>query len=300
MSWSEVATAFCVSWDTVCDSVDLAVQWGLQHRSLTDIRAIGVDEVLWHRGHKYLTVVYQIDEGCKRLLWVGKDRTTETITAFFTWFGAERSQLLNFVCSDMWRPYLDAVKAFASSAVNIIDRFHVMQRFSKAVDEVRAKEAKKLGKKTPQGKVLKGTRWCLLKRPENLTEKQDAKLKDLLKMNLAAVRAYLLKEDFQLLWQYVSPAWAGKFIDRWTTRAMRSRLEPMKKVAKTIRNHRDLILNWFVAKGQLSSGVVEGLNNKLKVITRRSYGFRTFRATEIALYHSLGDLPEPKFAHRFS
>jgi transposase len=298
MSWLEVATVFRISWEHVFRSVELAVTWGLTHRTLDGIRSIGIDEVLWHRGHKYLTVVYQIDQGVKRLLWIGRDRTDVTITSFFSWFGTDRNAALAYVCSDMWKPYLKAIALWAKQAINVVDRFHVMQKFSKAVDEVRAKEAKALGKKT-NGKVLKHTRWCLLKRPENLTEKQEATLKDLLRWNLKTVRAYLLKEDFQGLWEYVSPAWAAKFIDRWCKRAMRSRLEPMKKLAQTIRNHRPLILNWFKARGQLSSAAVEGLNNKLKVITRRSYGFRTFKATEVALYHTLGQLPEPDDAHRF-
>jgi len=298
MSWQEVATAFRVSWEHVFHSVELAVEWGLARQPLQNIRSIGIDEVAWHHGHKYLTVVYQLDAGCRRLLWVGQDRTAKTINSFFRWFGWGRCAQLQFVCSDMWKPYLEAIARFARYAINVVDRFHIMQKFSKAVDEVRAKEAKDLGKKTG-GMVLKHTRWCLLKRPENLTEKQEVTLWELLKHNLKTVRAYLLKEDFQGLWEYVSPHWAGVFIDRWTKRAMRSRLEPMKKVAKMVRNHRALILNWFVAKGQLSSAAVEGLNNKLKVITRRSYGFRTFKAARIALYHALGQLPEPSDTHRF-
>ena len=147
--------------------------------------------------------------------------------------------------------------------------------------------------------VLKQSRWRLLKRKENLTEKQEVKLQDLLRYNLKSVRAYLLKEDFQGFWEYVSSAWAGKFLDRWCTRVMRLKLEPMKKVAKTIRRHKPLILNWFKAKKQFSSGVVEGLNNKAKVVTRKAYGFRTYNCVEIALYHQLGKLPEPPWAHRF-
>jgi transposase len=298
MSWQEVAEAFHVSWEKVFQSVAMAVDWGLAHRVLRGIRSIGVDEVLWHRGHKYLTVVYQLDQGRRRLLWVGQDRTEKTICAFFEWFKPQRARLLQFVCSDMWQPYLDAIAGYAEHAVNVLDRFHVMQKFSKAIDEVRAGEARALGKKT-KGAVLKHTRWCLLKRPENLTEKQEARLADLLKLNLKTVRAYLLKEDFQNLWEYVSPHWAGVFLDRWCKRAMRSRLDPMKKVAKTIRNHRALILNWFVAKKEMSSAAVEGLNNKLKVITRRAYGFRTLKAAQVALYHALGQLPEPETTHRF-
>ena len=124
-------------------------------------------------------------------------------------------------------------------------------------------------------------------------------LRDLLRYNLKTVRAYLLKEAFQQLWEYNSPAWAGKFLDEWCRQTMRSRIEPMKKIARSLRNHRELILNYFRAQKLLSSGVVEGLNNKAKVTMRKSYGFRTYRVLELALYHSLGKLPEPDSTHDF-
>ncbi|MGH9440029.1 MAG: transposase, partial [Terriglobia bacterium] len=147
--------------------------------------------------------------------------------------------------------------------------------------------------------LLKKTRWCILKRKQNLTSKQRYRLRDLLRHNLRTVRAYLLKEDFQQFWDYDSPAWANKFLNEWCRQAMRSRIEPMKKIARMLRAHRELILNYFRAKKQFSSGVVEGLNNKVKVSMRKSYGFRTFHITEIALYHALGKLPEPELTHRF-
>ena len=139
----------------------------------------------------------------------------------------------------------------------------------------------------------------LLKRPENLTEVQAVKLKDLLQYNLKSIRSQLMREDFQQLWEYSSPAWAGKFLDAWCTRAMRSKIEPMKKIARSLRDKRELILNWFRAEGTISSGIVEGFNNKLKLVTRKSYGFRTQKAYEIALYHNLGALPMKKFTHDF-
>lgn len=180
----------------------------------------------------------------------------------------------------------------------MLDRFHIAQQLSKAIDQVRADEARAL-KTGGYEPVLKSTRWLLLKRPENLTEKQEPRLAELLKYNLRTVRAYLLKEDFQFFWAYRSPHWAGQFLDRWCKRTMRSRLEPMKKIASSMRAHRDLLLNWFRAKGQISAAAVEGFNNKAKLTTRRAYGFRTYKATEVALYHTLGDLPEPEFTHRF-
>ena len=298
LSWSEVAQAFRTSWETVFRSVEMAVTWGRAHMDMEGVTAIGVDEILWHRGHKYLTVVYQIDENSKRLLWVGEHRTVRTFLRFFRWFGKERGRRIKFVCSDMWKPYLKVIAKKADQAVHVLDRFHVMQHMSKAIDEVRAKEARAI-KADGYEPVLKRTRWCLLKRPENLTEKQEVTLAELLKYNLKTVRAYLLKEDFQSFWDYVSPQWAGCFLDKWCTQAMRSKIEPMKKVARMLRNHRKLILNWFRARGTISAATVEGFNNKAKLTTRKAYGFRTFRAAEIALYHALGKLPEPERTHRF-
>ncbi len=158
---------------------------------------------------------------------------------------------------------------------------------SKAVDEVRASEDRAMQKEGDQP-VLTTSRWLLLKRPENLTQAQDNKIQELLQYNLKSIRAYLLTEEFQHLWNYVSPAWAGKFIDQWPTKVMRSNIEPLKREAKTIRRHKELTLNWYITKKTFSSGVVEGLKTKVKLTVRKSYGFRTFKCTEIALYHVLG------------
>ncbi len=173
----------------------------------------------------------------------------------------------------MWKPYLNVIAERLGEAVHVLDRFHVMQKFGKAIDEIRAEEAKRL-QRDGYEPVLKRSRWCFLKLPENLTDKQTVRLSELLRYNLRTVRAYLQREEFQRLWEYTSPAWAGKFLDEWTGRVMRSRLEPMKKITRTIRTHQQLILNWFRARGLVSSGAVEGLNNKVKLVTRKSYGFR--------------------------
>jgi len=298
MSWKEVALSFSVSWDHVYNSVKHAVSWGLLHRVLAGIESIGIDEVQWHKGHKYQTLVYQIDAGCKRLLWIGPDRTAKTLLRFFRFLGKERSAKLQFVCSDMWQAYLKVIAKKVPQAIHVLDRFHVMQKMSKAIDTVRAAEVKQM-EQDGYEPLLKGSRWLLLKRPENLSEKQAVKLSELVKYNLKSVRSHLMKEEFQIFWTYTYPAWAGKFLDAWCTRAMRSKIDPMKKMAKTLRRKRELLLNWFRADGALSSGVVEGFNNKVKLITRKSYGFRTQEAYEIALYHNLGDLPQPEFTHRF-
>ena len=298
MSWKEVAECFHVSWDHVYNSVKYAVSWGLSHRSLDGITVIGIDEVQWKRGHKYQTLVYQIDEGRRRLLWIGPDRTAKTLLRFFRVLGKKRTRNLQFICSDMWQAYLKVIAKKAPQAIHVLDRFHVMQKLSRAIDQVRAAEVKQL-KADGYEEVLKGGRWLLLKRPDNLSDQQAVKLSTLLEYNLNSVRAYLMKEDFQQFWTYTYPGWAGRFLDAWCTRAMRSKIDPMKKVAKTLRSKRELLLNWFRAAGTMSSGVVEGFNNKVKLVTRKSYGFRTQEAYETALYHNLGALPEPDFTHRF-
>ena len=303
MSWSEVAVVFGTTWNVVSRAVEQAVRWGREHVCLEGIRSIGVDEILHRRGSKahggpkYLTLVYQIDEGLKRLLWIGQDRREETLHKFFDWLGREKAEQIRFVCSDMWPAYLKVIGLRAVRAVQILDRFHISSMINKAIDRIRAEEVRELRKKGRKA-VLTNARWLFLKRSENLSEDQHEKLSDLLRINLRVVRAYLLKEGFQRFWSYVSVRWAGKFLDSWCTTVMRSRIEPLKRVAKTLRKHRQLMLNWFRAYG-LSAGAVEGLNNKAKVTMRKSYGFRSFRITELALYHSLGALPQPDFTHRF-
>ena len=195
LSWKEVAEAFQTSWEKVFQSVEWIVGWGLAHRDLSGVTAIGVDEILWQRGHKYLTVVYQIDQRCKRLLWIGQERTVQTLQGFFDHFGEPFAAGLKFICSDMWKPYLKVIAQKASQAIHVLDRFHIAMHMNKAIDEVRAAEARDLKAKGKEP-ILKNSRWCLLKRPENLTETQDIKLSDLVRYNLKAVRSYLLKEDF--------------------------------------------------------------------------------------------------------
>jgi transposase len=298
LSWKGTAEAFRTSWDKVCDAVEYVVTFGLEHRTLGPIDAIGVDEIQYAKGHKYLTLVYQIDLGVTRLLWVGKERTIESFQGFFTTIGEEITSKIVFVCSDMWEPYLKVIREKCSQALHILDRFHIVAKMNKALDEVRAGESRRMASEG-QTPLLKKSRWLLLKREENLKTEQRFRLRDLLRYNLRTVRAYLLKEAFQQLWDYNSPAWAAKFLDEWCRQTMRSRIEPMKKIARSLRQHRELILNYFRAQKLLSSGVVEGLNNKAKLTMRKSYGFRTFRVLELALYHSLGKLPEPESTHDF-
>src|SRR5437899_2169565 len=138
LSWKETAEAFRTPWDKVFDAVEHVVTWGLEHRTLGQIDAMGVDEIQYSKGHKYLTLVYQIDLGVTRLLWVGKERTIESFQGFFTTIGEEITSKIVFICSDMWEPYLKVIREKCSEALHILDRFHIVAKMNKALDEVLA------------------------------------------------------------------------------------------------------------------------------------------------------------------
>ena len=301
LSWRETARAFHTSWEAVYRSVEWFVQWGLARRQLEGVESIGVDEIHWGKGKRaanFMTVIYQIDRHCRRLLWVGRKRTEATLRRGLAALGPEVVRGLRFVCSDMWKPYLKVLAAKVGQALHVLDRFHITMHLNRALDEVRRRESGRL-RGRPLAQRLKKMRWKLLRRGSRVRGKARQKLEALLASKLVTARAYLLKESFEHFWRYRSVWWAGGFLDVWCQRVMRSRIEPLKKVARMLQRHDELILNWFRARGEVSSGVVEGLNNKIRMVTRRSYGFRTYEAMEIALYHTLGRLPEPEETHRF-
>lgn len=298
LSWATVADIFKVQWYHVYESVEHVVEYGLKHRCLEKIKAIGIDEIQYLIGHKYLTLVYQIDSHCRRLLYVGKERKAKSLLRFFYRFGKVRTSLLEVICCDMWKPYLKVIAKKAPNALNILDRFHIMKKFNEAIDKTRRQEVKQL-EADGHEPILKKSRWCLLKNKKKQKESQLAKLKELLKYNLKSVKCMLLREAFQKFWTYRSSAWAKKFWDQWIDRVKRSNLDEMKKVAKTLLRHEELIFNWFKTKERFSNGIVEGFNNKSKLTIKKAYGFKQFRTIEIALYHQLGDLPEPDTTHKF-
>ena len=298
LSWSEVATTFGSTWKKVHASVRYVVEYGLKHRDMDDVTAIGIDEIQFGKGHRYLTLVYQLNDGVRRLLYIGEGRTVKTLLRFFHDRGKAWCRRLDFVCSDMWQPYVKVIAKKAPQALHILDRFHIVAKLNKALDEIRSAEARKM-KRDGFREVLKHTKYCFLKNPENLTDGQLDKLDDVLQYDLKSVRAYLLKESFQLLWRYVSPYWAQWYLKKWCTTAMRSRLDPVKKFVGTVRRHNDLIMNWFRARKDFSCGAVEGLNRKVNLITRKSYGFKSLKVLMLALYHTMGGLPEPRTAHEF-
>lgn len=304
LSWKETAGIFGASWDAVFRSVKWVVDWGLEHRDLSGVTALGVDELHWGRGKKganFLTLVYQIDAGSRRLLHVGVRRTEATLREGLNLLEAGHAGFLagiKVVCSDMWKPFLKVVASLCGDAINVLDPFHIAKHLNEAVDNVRRGEQSRLRTKEERSRA-KGGRFLLLKRSTRVRGKARAKLNAVLASLGATSRAWELKESFRRFWSYRSPTWAAAYLKAWTSRAMRSRLEPMKKVARMLRSHEELLLNYFRAKRQYNSGVVEGLNNKARVSLARSFGHRSADVLELVLYHTLGGLPEPPSQHKF-
>ena len=179
----------------------------------------------------------------------------ESLHGFFNILDSATIAGIKYACTDMWPAYFKLLKERASWAWNILDRFHIAKKFGEALDKVRAEETRQLSKDGCEA-VLKNFRWSILKRRSNLPAKQTVKPRELLQYNLQTMKAYLMREDFNRFWAYTSPGWASKFLREWCTRASRSRIEPMQKIAKMVRQHEQLLLNWF--KSQVIFGCCGG------------------------------------------
>jgi len=288
LSWQGTAREYGLNWESVATIVRRAVQYGLQHRARPPVHVIGIDEVSRRKGQVYLTVVYDLER--RVLLWVGDDRTEEAVRPFFTAeMGKRRCRTLRVVCMDMWAPYAKLVRDHAVNAQILFDRFHIVKHLSDAVDAARRELWRQL---TSKEKVeVKGTRWLLLKNPWNLTNDQKERLSTLVRWNSPLVRAWYLKESFQLFWEYKQPWRAKRHLFKWIHSAMRSRLESFKKFACMLRSHLDGVLAWTEAR--VSNGAVEGMNNKIKSISHRSFGFRSAANFIAAIYHCCARLPLP-------
>lgn len=288
LSWQGTAREYGLNWKSVATIVKRTVQYGLKHRARPPVRVIGIDEVSRRKGQVYLTVVYDLER--RILLWVGEDRTEEAVRPFFTQeLGKRRCGTLRVVCMDMWAPYAKLVRDHAVRAQILFDRFHIVKHLGDAVDAARRELWRRL---TSKEKVeVKGTRWLLLKNPWNLTNDQKDRLSTLVQWNSPLVRAWYLKESFQLFWGYKQPWRAKQHLLKWMNAAMRSRLEPFKRFVRMLRSHLDGVLAW--TETRLSNGAVEGMNNKIKSISHRSFGFRSAANFIAAIYHCCARLPLP-------
>jgi len=265
-----VSSMMRVAWDTVGAIIQRVVARRRDSDILDGLTRIGVDELSYRRHHEYVTVV--VDHTRRRVVWAKPGKNADTLKAFFDELGTERCAKLEAVTIDMSGAYIKAVTECSPQAQIIFDRFHVQRLAQDAVDEVRRDEVR-AATSDEERKDLKGTRWSLLKSFWNLSLFDTNRLSSLQRDNKRLYRAYLLKEGLVRVLDCPHEGLARRKLDEWIRWARRSRLEPFKRVAATIRDHAEGILA-YVRSG-LSNGRTEGLNGKARTITRRAYGFHS-------------------------
>jgi transposase len=265
----DVAAELKLDWHTVKALEMQYMQAQLKRAGTPGPRAIGIDEIAIRKGHIYRIVVSDLDRG--RPIWFGgEDRSEASMGQFYGWLGARKSSRLRLAVMDMWKPFRQASAAHAPQAAVLFDKFHIMRHLGDALDEVRKSEYRRLADR--DRRYIKGQKYTLLSRWENLTLDGRRALKALFAANKRLNTAYLLKESFGQLWSYEREGWARRFFDNWRSSLKWQRLRPYEKFAAMIDRHWDGIAAYCRPENKVSLGFVEGLNNKIRVIQRRGYG----------------------------
>jgi transposase len=258
------------------------------HR-LRGLRSIGIDEVSYQKRHKYVTVVYDLERSC--VVWVGKGKGRETIDGFFnTALSAYQKKQIKWACCDMSDTYIGAIKDHCPNAKLVLDRFHIAKALNEALDAVRKEQWRQAT--GAERKALKGLRWLLFKHPSKRTKNDKHVLDALRRGNRRIHRACVLKDEFDLFWDYKAPWAAKRFLKRWCTAALKSRLEPLRRFVRTIKKHHDNIIT-FVESGGLTNAIAEGLNRIIKIVKNRASGFRSVQALTDLIYLTVGDIDIP-------
>lgn len=268
---SDVAKEFKLDWQTVkaLDKQYMAEQ--VRRAGLPGPKVIGIDEISIRKGHTYRIVVSDLVRG--RPIWFGgEDRSEKSMAMFYEQLGPKKSRGIRLAVMDMWKPFRNAAAEHAPQAAILFDKFHVMRHLGDALDKVRKSEYARLSGKDRS--FIKGQKYTLLSREENLTEQGRKSLRKLLAANKRLNTAYLLKESFGQLWDYNREGWARRFFDNWRESLKWQRLEPYEKFAEMIDRHWEGIAAYCRPENKVSLGFVEGLNNKIRVIQRRAYGLR--------------------------
>lgn len=276
---SAASRIFRLAWRTVGGIVERVVNERLSEQRLDGLVAIGVDETSYKRGHRYLTVVSCLVTG--KVVWVGEGSTAQTLGRFFAELGPERSSNLAVVAMDMGEAYQKAVREHAPQADIVFDRFHVVQLLLKAVDEVRREEWRRLEGSDRQ--ALKGARFAFLRNPKHYSPKDHLAIARIQRSNDRLARLYQRRVDFEILWECHDEGQARTYLMRWTRSALRSRLEPLRRVARTMRKHIDGILGYY-RHPKMTNAVLEGTNNKIQLIIHRAFGFHSVNALLSMVY----------------
>jgi transposase len=250
-------------------------------------KVIGIDEISIRKGHTYRVVVSDLEKS--RPIWFGgQDRSEQSLRQFFDELGKPKSARIRLAVMDMWRPFQNATEACAPQAAILYDKFHVLRHLGEALDQVRRSEYGRLSGK--DRRFIKGQKYTLLSRQDNLDLQGRQALKTLLRVNKRLNTAYLLKESFGQLWGYQREGWARRFFENWKSALKWQRLRPYEKFAEMIERHWQGIAAYSRPENKVSLGFVEGLNNKIRVIQRRAYGLRDEEYLRLKILTSM--LPE--------
>jgi transposase len=257
------------------------------HR-IRGLKTIGIDEISYCKGHKYATVVYDLDRSC--VVWVGPGKGRETIDKFFTeQLSDYQKRQIKWGCCDMSQTYIGAIEEHCPNATLVLDRFHIVKALNNAVDEVRKEQWRKAC--IDERKALKGLRWLLFKHSSNRSKKDSRILNALRKGNRRIHRAWVLKDEFEHFWEYNAPWAAERFLKRWTTTALKSRLEPIRDFVKMLRKQMHRITTFVESK--LTNAMAEGLNRIIRIVKNRASGFRGLPAFTDIIFLTVGDLDIP-------
>ena len=270
----------------------------LLHRSIERIRtghrirglkAVGVDEISYCKGHKYATIVYDIKKAC--VVWVGKGKGEKTIDRFFKEMLSDyQKRNIKWATCDMSQAYINSIENHCPNVTLILDRFHIVKKLNEAVDEVRKEQWREAS--GDERKALKGLRWLLYKHSSTRSKKDSWILNALRKGNRRIHRAWVLKDEFEHFWDFKARWAADRFIKRWTTTALKSRLEPIRRFVKTIRQHMHRILPYIETR--MTNATAEGLNRIIKIVKNRASGFRTLEAFTDLIFLTVGDVNIPE------
>jgi transposase len=268
---SDVARESHLDWRAIKELDKQYMREQLRRIGMPGPKAIGIDEISIRKGHTYRIVVSDLIR--HRPIWFGgEDRSEASMAQFYDWLGDKKSRGLRLAVRDMWTPFRNATVARAPQAAILFDKFHIMRHLGEALDKVRKSEYARLSGK--DRRYIKGQKYTLLSRHENLTLEGRKSLKTLLAANKRLNTAYLLKESFGQLWDYEREGWARRFFENWRASLKWQRLGPYEKFAAMIDRHWDGIAAYCKPENKVSLGFVEGLNNKIRVIQRRAYGLR--------------------------
>jgi transposase len=270
--YSAVAATFRIAWRSVRRVVGRVVGRHRDESWKEKLWVMGVDEISYRRRHKYVTVV--VDHLKETVAWAGKDRKAETLERFFEELGAERAAEIDAATMDMWEGYVKVVKEKAPQAQILYDRFHIVRHLNEAVDKIRRELV--MGLKGEARRDLRNTKFPLLKSRRNRTAEDWRVLEEQVRANRPLYRAMLLKDDFMDLYTYRSEAAGRKFLKGWLRRVKRSGLEPLKKAARMIEQRAEGILGWIT--WQVTNGRLEGMNNRIRLLSHRSFGLHSAEA----------------------